>query len=343
MDKQDNICTRTDELQKILFDFYSNLYKMNDLFEENELENFFEGLEGPKLTQAQSQVFEELLAQEELAKALFEMKNNKTPGPDGFPCEFYKFFWEKLKPSFILMVHESLNNGMSVDMLRSITTLIAKKDRDPLRIGNWRPISLLNTDYKIIAKSFVNRLNKILPYNIDEDQKGFVKGRYIGENLMELQGLIDYVDSQRIPAFFLSCDYYKAFDCISYRFFDRCLQFLGFGDKYRYFMKVLYSGIEASVMNNGHLTERFRIGRGFRQGDPLSSVNFILVQQILTLKLKSNPNIRGVFQPAPQKKVGLFADDMWAVLYGSQDNLQAFLTQVEQFIISGLSLNYDKT
>lgn len=342
-DSQGTICTHTDDLHNIFLDFYAKLYQQQDDFTDDQLEAFFEGLQGPKLTQHQADKMDETLALDELTKALFEMKNNKTPGPDGFPCEFYKHFWESLKINFEQMAHESLDGGMSQDMLRSITTLIAKKDRDPLFIDNWRPISLLNVDYKIIAKAFVNRLNKILPLIIDSDQKGFVKGRYIGENLIELMGLIEYADKQQLPAFFLSCDYYKAFDTISYRFFDRALQFFQFGDRYRKYMGNIYTNIEATVMNNGHFTNRFKINRGFRQGDPLSSVNFILVQQILTLKIKQNQDIAGIFNDNPEKKVGLFADDMWAVLYGTQNNLQSFLRQIDQFKITGLQFNYDKT
>lgn len=141
-------------------------------------------------------------------------------------------------------------------------------------------------NYKIIAKSFVNRLKKILPQITDHDQKGFVKGRYIGDNILKLISLIEYCDKENIPAFFLSCVFYKAFDTISHKFYMKSLETLGFGPVFCASMERLYEKCEAAVINNGHLTERFALKRVFKQGDPLSSINFIISLQIVTSKLK---------------------------------------------------------
>lgn len=334
----------TVELQNLLVQYYSNLYQSHDNEVSDEaLEQFFEGLQGPKITQAQANDLEILPTPEELQKALLDMENNKTPGPDGFPAEFYKFFWEKLRIPFVAMLKQGFQSGFDVNFLRCILTLLGKKDRDPLWIDNWRPISLLNSDYKIIAKALANKISKVLPDIIDQDQKGFVKGRFIGENILELITLIEYCDQNQIPALLLSCDFYKAFDSVSHKFFQRALLHLGFGPNFRDFMLKLYANMEASVLNNGHLTPRFRIFQGFRQGDPLSSINYIITQQILILKLKQNQALQGITVNNHQMLSGYFADDMWAVLYGSQQNLQNFLKQLSLFEISGLKLSYDKT
>lgn len=195
-DENDIIYTSTENLQQKLYEFYTNLYTSIECSEEA-IDEFFKDLQGPTLTKQQSDDLEQPLTQTELANALFQMKNNKTPGMDGLPAEFYKTFWNKLSQPMLKMTHEVLNTGFPIDMLRSIFALMGKKDRNPLDLNNWRPISLLNCDYKIIAKALVNRINKVLTFIIDKDQKGFVKGRYIGENILELLGLIDHCDKMK--------------------------------------------------------------------------------------------------------------------------------------------------
>lgn len=84
----------------------------------------------------------------------------------------------------------------------------------------------------------------------------------------------------------------------------------------------MYAGVEASVLNNGHLTPRFTLTQGFWQGDPLSPVNFVILQQIFITKLKKNQEITGIQVNTTQKMIGLFADDMWAIFYGTEQNLK---------------------
>ena len=80
-----------------------------------------------------------------------------------------------------------------------VITLLPKKDKDPLFIKNHRPITLLNTDYKIIAKVMANRLKSFLHEIIHEDQTGFMKGRNTGNNIRTIIDLIEYCDSNDIP------------------------------------------------------------------------------------------------------------------------------------------------
>lgn len=135
----------TQELQDLLKQYFSTVYQCNDKEDiDVEMEAFFQDLELQKLTKTQSEEMDRPLTIEEFTNALFDMRNNETPGPDGFPAEFYKAFWEKLKHIFNAMVQESLSQGFDVNFLRCIMTLLGKKERDLLLIDSWRPISLLN-------------------------------------------------------------------------------------------------------------------------------------------------------------------------------------------------------
>ena len=100
---------------------------------------------------------EGLLTKEECLQALKSMNNEKTPGTDGLPVEFYKVFWNDLSEDFLNSFNYAYQKGqLSVSQRRGIIKLIPKKDAEPYYVKNWRPITLLNCDYKIAAKTIAN-------------------------------------------------------------------------------------------------------------------------------------------------------------------------------------------
>ena len=112
------------------------------------------------------------------------MKNNKSPGSDGITTEFYKIFWNDIKKFYIDSLNHSYQCGALTELQnQSIISLIPKSDKDTSILENWRPISLLNVDYKIATKTIANRLKKVLPKLIHDSQTGFLKGRNINENI----------------------------------------------------------------------------------------------------------------------------------------------------------------
>ncbi len=125
---------------------------------------------------------------------------------------------------------------MSIEQRRGIITLIPKKDKNKLFLKNWRPITLLNTDYKILTKTLSNRLCKILPYIIDEDQTGYIKGRYIGSNIRLIEDIILFTKTHNLPGIILNIDFEKAFDSINWNFIDRTLEAFNFGEIFRSFI-----------------------------------------------------------------------------------------------------------
>ena len=106
-------------------------------------------------------------------------QSGKSPGPDGFPVEFFKRFSAKLIPLLHNMFTESLASGILPITLRSAQiSLLLKKNKDPHCCGSYRPISLLNVDEKILAKVLARRLERILPDIISADQTGFIRNRF---------------------------------------------------------------------------------------------------------------------------------------------------------------------
>ena len=135
-----------------------------------------------KLDDIERNTCEGELTPEECLLALKSMDNNKTPGADGLPADFYKIFWQDIKVFLISAVNAGYHT-LSISQRRGLITLLPKKQKILYRLKNWRPISLLNCDYKITTKAIATRMKKVLPNISNPDQSGFLKGRFIGENV----------------------------------------------------------------------------------------------------------------------------------------------------------------
>ena len=151
--------------------------------------------------------------------ALYHLRTNKSPGLDGFSVEFYKAFWDDLKQYFL----DSINFSASTSVLtktqyQGLITLIPKPGKDHSFPCNYRPITLLNCDYKILSKVINNRPTSVLHSLIGHEQIGFIKGRYIGHNIRILFDFIDYMDHNDDPGTLLSLDMCKAFDSLKWDF-----------------------------------------------------------------------------------------------------------------------------
>ena len=158
--------------------------------------------------------------------ALKTLKNSKTPGIDGLPAEFYKFFWTDIKVALLKSINYALIKGeLSLDQRRWLISLIPKKDNDRLRIKNWRPISLLTTDYKLITKCLAKRILKVIDKLISSDQTGYLKGRYIDENIRTVHDVITYLHERNLSGMLLLIDFEKAFDTVKWSAIDKTLSF----------------------------------------------------------------------------------------------------------------------
>ena len=128
----------------------------------------------------------ESVSEDECLRALKEFKNWKSPGTDGLSAEFYKLFWTEISTDIIgnFNYRYTFKTGtLSISQRHGFILLIPKKNKDKSLLENLRPISLLNNNYKILTKSIAKRLEKVLPKIINPNQTGYIKGRFIGENV----------------------------------------------------------------------------------------------------------------------------------------------------------------
>ena len=145
------------------------------------------------------------------------MEPDKTPGTDGLPADFYKLFWNDISDYLVNSINYAFGKGqLSVIQRWEIIKLIPKKDAEPDLIKNWRPITLLNCDYKIAAKAIANRLKKVIPKLVNSDQTGFIKRRFTGENIRLINGVINFAAAKNIPGLLLFLDFEKAFDSLNW-------------------------------------------------------------------------------------------------------------------------------
>ena len=283
--------------------FFSETYKskLTDVpLSEQELglKDFIQNLEIPRLSNEEQATFEHELTVQEIKIVLHSFEKNKTPGEDGFSKEFYETFFDLLNQNLLDSYNEAFQKGsLSVSQRRGVISLIPKNDCDLSELTGWRPITLLNVDYKILAKCIAKRIEPFLPKLIHSDQTGFMKDRFIGQNVRLLNDLMEYTDVKKISGIFLFIDFEKAFDSIEWNFIKRSLELFNLGPFLTRWFSILYNNSEAAVMNAGYMTDYFTVSRGVRQGCPLSPFLFILSVELLALKIRQEPNCKGIRLP----------------------------------------------
>ena len=165
---------------------------------------------------------------------------------------------------------------------------IPKKDADLSLIKNWRPLTLLNCDYKIATKAIASRIKIFLPKLISDDQTGFIKNRFIGENILLIDSVIRYTAAKNIPGLLLFLDLEKAFDTLEWTFIQKTLKYFGYGPQLLKWINIFYCNIESCILNNGWESNFFKPTRGVRQGCPLSPYWFVLSIEVMAEAFRRN-------------------------------------------------------
>ena len=128
------------------------------------------------------------------------MKNEKSPGQDGFTVEFFKFFWVDLGQFILRSLNYAHREGsLSVTQKMGIITCLPKPDKNRQYLKNWRPISLLNVIFKLASSVIANRIKSVLNKIIHEDQKGFISWRFLGENIRLIYDILYETKRQELP------------------------------------------------------------------------------------------------------------------------------------------------
>jgi hypothetical protein len=226
--------------------------------------------------------------EEEVIETLKDMKRNASPGPDGFNVEFYIATWDWIGKDVMQLVRNFFQTGVMPAHINDTHIALIPKKLVPLVPADYRPISLCNVIYKIIAKCIANRLKPHLPDYIHPSQQAFIEGRRISNNIIIAQEITHSfaLNSWKGKAFMLKIDLAKAFDRLEWRFIVSALIRKGF---HEHFINLIYACISTpsySVIINGQPFANFRGERGIRQGCPLSPYLFVLSINELSISLQ---------------------------------------------------------
>ena len=319
-----------DNQQQILSmqkDFYAELYSTDEGVEFS-LQNSSSIRVSKEVRMGQDQQ----LTSKDLENAIKGMNNNKTPGRDGIPVDFYKVFWSEIKELFYDMMIECYEDSILHDSAREgILNLIPKAKKDTRMIKNLRPITLLNTDYKIIEKAIANKMIPALKEIIHTDQRGFMKDRRISVNIRKMLDIIHEAEKKDLEAVVLSLDFVKCFDKCSFSILHGSLEFFGFGSIVQEWTKILYKDFFVKIQNNGNFSEQISIQKGVHQGGCCSSVYFLVVAEILAIALRNNTDIKGLTIYDIRNLLNQFADDMDVFSLAEEESLKALYNELESF------------
>ena len=172
--------------------------------------------------------------------------------------------------------------------------MLEKKDKDKRFIKNWRPISLLNTDMKIISKVLSKRIKGVSPYLISSNQTAYVKNRFISESGRVISDILELTKTLALEGFLVTIDIEKAVDSVNHCFLLQILRKFGFGIDFVSWIKTILKNQESCIINGGKTTKYFKLERGTRQGDPISAYLFVFVLEIFFIFVKNNPKVKGL-------------------------------------------------
>lgn len=338
----DKVSTDSSEISQFVTSFYKKLYTKDEGI--GDARSFLENIKINSIVidEDLKNNCDKAITLDEINKNIVKLKKNKSPGNDGLTAEFYQTFREDLSVFLLHVFQEILEAEQMVPtMTQSLIALIPKSGKDSLSIENWRPISLINNDAKLLSAIFAERLKLCLDKIIDDCQSGFMRGRYIGNNIRLVLDLIDYNFLIHEESYILLVDYYKAFDSVDHSFLMETLGFFGFGSNFIRAIRTIYSNCNTSIKLPFGTTPRFNTSRGVKQGDPAAPFLFLLVMQVLCLHIKKNP-FQGIRLLDKEIKCSQLADDTTIFLRSNRE-IDAALRCLDMFSsVSGLTVNINK-
>ena len=289
--------------------FYTTLYHSNGINKEQMEENLKHVKR--KIKNDEQKQLNNWISEIEIHNAIKEMANEKSPGEDGLPKEFYQKFKTILIPELCEIYNNIILSGKQPSSQKNaIIKLIYKKD-DHRKLKNWRPVSLLNVDYKILSKIMANRLRHTLENIIPQEQKCGIPNRKMIEIIRNLSSYRD----EAFSGYFVQIDQEKAFDRLNHEYLFKTMEALGITGKFLKLTKTLYSEITSQISINGCLTNKINIERGVRQGCPLSMILYTIGSTPLIEMINDEKGITGhITKHIKPIKLQSYADDMTIII-----------------------------
>lgn len=345
LDQSGVLHTDTVAILKIMEGYYFDLYSPKTTASSSDIEQFLEGVSLPTLTSAQRTSLDSPVKLEELQIAVASLSNNKAPGLDGLPNELFKKFGEVLLPQLLEVFLSSMTEGnLPITMQEAVIIVLPKPGKDPAKSESYRPISLLPVDAKIIAKVLASRLSRVVSDLVHQDQTGFIPQKSTSINIRRLHLNLQLPSDCHGSRAVCSLDAAKAFDSVEWPFLWAVLKKFGFGPAFVSWIRLFYTTPKARLMVNGQYSPSFALGRGTRQGCPMSPILFALAIEPLAAMIRTSAAVRGFSRGTLEEKIALYADDMLLFLEDTDSSLIAAFEVIKRYgSYSGLTINWSKS
>ncbi|GMJ02965.1 hypothetical protein HRI_003965700 [Hibiscus trionum] len=324
--------------------FYKKAYNSSNTVRVKKFERDF-----LKLNQVDARQIDEPFTQEEVWSAIKATDGTRAPGPDGFNLEFFKRYWTQIKDEIMSLFSDFFECKLSMEKINQSFIALIPKIHAPNVVEDFRPISLVGSLYKVIAKVLAKRLAGCLNDLIGETQFAFLSGRQIADCSFVANELVDYVLKKKESAIVFKADFKKAYDTVDWNFLDYVQMKMGFGSKWRNWIRMCIATARVVVLVNGQPTNSFPISRGLRQGCPLSPMLFNLVGEALSVLIRKGMAIKiveGIRMGDSNLVIShlQFADDLVLFSMAKEEKVRNIKRVLRIFeIVSGLKLNMKKT
>ncbi|CAI5928264.1 unnamed protein product [Closterium sp. NIES-65] len=279
--------------------------------------------------------------EQEVKKAFAAMAKNKSPGGDGLPKELFEAHWDLLGSSFMAMVKDFEKSAtLPVEIKEAVTILLHKKgERDQL--NNYRPITLLNFSYKVLARVIADRMKAVLHQVISPEQCGFLPGKRLSDAVALVADMIDAAKNGNEDWFLLLVDFQKAFDSVSRDYLFQVLRRMGFSNRFVEWIEGLHKDTKTRLLVNGWLGEGMDVISGVRQGCPLAPYLFLCAVEPLAQAVEREE--LGLSREGQRLGYLGYADDTTLALQGAEQIKKAekLLDDFEK--VSGLATNKSKS
>ena len=345
---QNCLTSNQSEIESEIRDFYQKLYSQSEQ-SNSSLEDIIDFLPpicvAPQVSTSEVTALDQDMTVEEIGEFLKKVNFESSPGYTGISYKFINHFFSPLGFFLAKAANDIFRKGIFPDTFKiGILSLLPKGDKDKKFLKNWRPICLLDCVYKIFSGVLTMRLNRVLPNIISISQSGFVNGRCINDSLRLLADVLDYGKRFDKSGIIVSIDFCKAFDTLSFNFILNALKFFGFGNNFIRWVSITQNEFQVCTSNAGNIAPPFVLGKGVKQGDPLSPGLFVIALEILSLKIQNDMSIKGYKLGNFEVKQSFFADDSIFILDRDESSVKKVVKTLEGFgNISGLFINVEKS
>ena len=336
---RDGVTSTPAAILEELQSYYTHLFRSRPSVDSEPL---LELLREKSLPTEVSSKIEGKITMEEVKLAIRRMGKAKSPGPDLLAAEFYQTFLDLVAEPLTTVLNEAHSrHELPASTKQGIVKLLYNKG-DPRDVRNYRPLTMLNTDYKVLTSTLNRRIARVIHYIVSSPQLGFVPGRIITESSQLAKLVQAYLNENDEDGLLVALDWEKAFDSISWDYLHDAVRALGFGPDIQKWYAILYNPYdpqERTIQANDKRSPPFHLNSGIPQGCPLSPLTFIFVSEALTRLIQTSPHYKGIDIAGRQFRLSQFADDTLLFLR-SYSGLRAAWRLINQYSkATGMQVN----